>query len=63
MFASLHNRPALGFALGVAFVVAALVQVARLAPAPAGVGCPMVESALDEGYGVTRTGLRPVCGR
>ena len=26
-------------------------------------GCPMAEVAVDEGYGVTLTMLRPVCGR
>ncbi|HWG06049.1 MAG TPA: hypothetical protein VG271_13630 [Beijerinckiaceae bacterium] len=24
--------------------------------------CPMQQVALDEGYGVTRMGMRPICG-
>ncbi len=27
------------------------------------VGCPMMEVAVDEGYGVTLTMLRPICAK
>lgn len=65
------NRTAvLGLSSGIVFVIANLVAVAflnmpRAADAAvvqeALVACPLVETALDQGYGVTRTVLRPHC--
>ena len=62
------SRPGLGFAMGLALLVAAmlaaprLTQVAVAAPA-ADAGCRLTEVALDEGYGLSRIALRPVCAR
>lgn len=54
----------MGLALLVAAMLAAprLTQVAVAAPA-ADAGCRLTEVALDEGYGLSRIALRPVCAR
>ena len=60
----------LGFSSGIALIIATLVGVACFSlPHPAGaaivngalVDCPLAEVSLDQGYGVSRTALRPVC--
>jgi hypothetical protein len=60
----------LGLSSGIFFVLATLIAVALLnLPHSAGaavvdgalVPCPLAEVSLDQGYGVTRTALRPVC--
>ena len=61
----------LGLSSGIFLVLAVLIGVALLAPRSAGaavvdgslVACPLAEISLDQGYGLTRTALRPVCGR
>jgi hypothetical protein len=68
MTASLKFHPGLGFALGLALVVAAMLAAPRQGhvafAADAGMaGCPLAEVALDEGYGLSRVALRPVCRR
>jgi hypothetical protein len=60
----------LGLSSGIFLVLAVLIGVALLAPRAAGaavvdgalVSCPLAEISLDQGYGVTRTALRPICG-
>lgn len=61
MISTLANRPALGFALGVALVIAALLHVAHVGATPATIACQSMQIALEDGYGVA--GLRPICAR
>ena len=68
MTASLKFHPGLGFALGLALVVAAMLAAPRqghlvFAAAAGAADCPLTEVALDEGYGLSRVALRPVCAR
>lgn len=59
----------LGLSSGIFLVIAALIAVAFLAPRSAGAAvagaspgsCPLAEVWVDQGYGVTRPLLRPVC--
>ena len=58
----------LGFSSGIILVAATLVAIALMnfpGSAGAAVGepqaCPLAEVPLDQGYGVSRTGLRPQC--
>ncbi len=60
----------LGFSSGIALIIGTLVVVASVSlPHPAGaavvngalVDCPLAEVSLDQGYGLSRTALRPVC--
>lgn len=69
--ASIMSRIAvLSLSSGIFFVLATLIAVALLAPRSAGAAvvesspgsCPLTEVSLDQGYGVTRTALRPLCG-
>lgn len=54
-----------------AFILSAVVfgllgppQTAAVSrPEAIGSNCPLTKVALDEGYGVTRTAVRPVCHR
>ncbi len=64
------TRTALGLSSGIVLVVATLVGIAwgnvphRADAAVAGGAlgpCPLAEVNLDQGYGVSRTALRPVC--
>ena len=71
LHASLMPRIAvLGLSSGIFLVIATLIGVALLnlpRSADAAVvggplaSCPLVEVSLDQGYGLTRTALRPVC--
>ena len=61
-----------GLSAGILFVVATLIAVATLSfpPRQAGaavvdgslVACPLAVVSLDQGYGVSRRALVPVCG-
>lgn len=60
----------LGLSSGILLIVSTLVGIAlfnlpRHADAAVVAGtlapCPLAETQLDQGYGVTRTALRPVC--
>lgn len=59
----------LGLSSGIFLVIATLIAVALLAPRSAGAAaaegsagsCPLAEVWLDQGYGVSRPVLRPVC--
>ena len=68
--ASIMSRMAvLGVSSGIFLVIATLIAVALLAPRSAGAAvaegypaaCPLAEISLDQGYGVSRTAIRPVC--
>lgn len=54
---------ALGFCLGLVLLVAVYFNAPGAGPVEAreGASCRMIEVALDEGYGVSRTELRRVC--
>ena len=54
---------ALGFCLGLVLLAAAYFNAPVASPVEAreSAGCRVIEVALDEGYGVSRTQLRRVC--
>ena len=61
-----RSHPLTGFLLGLALILAALIRVPSLdgaqAETPAAAPhCPVAEVSLDQGYGVTRRALQPVC--
>ena len=57
----------LGFLGGIALMATLYLNVPSAGPVEArednAGACRMVEVALDEGYGITRTEMRRVCGR
>jgi hypothetical protein len=55
-----------GFALGVLLIGVALASVPGIVGVSAGEdavsgSCPMTEVAQDQGYGISRVELRPIC--
>lgn len=65
------SRATVGFLAGLALIAAAIAAIPLSAgaepdvahPGAAAADCLAAEVALDEGYGLTRTGLQRVCAR